>query len=176
MPGTARRTRAQRARRVEDAVNEEPPRELDFARGDERGGRAGDERRPEDIADEFPAARVRQAGLSGGEIAGSLGPDSRVTADDMAPETLLDEERSRTPDAHARRDAADTLLSDADEATIGEGTGADEAEFADEDPIDPDELAERRQDAGETGYDDETADSAAPPDAPRTRGDTDGSG
>ena len=47
-------------------VNEEPSGSLDFKHGDERDGRVGDRRSPEQRRAEFPPARVRQAGMSGG--------------------------------------------------------------------------------------------------------------
>lgn len=108
-------------------VNEEPPGELDFTKGDERGGRAGDLRSDADVRNEFPPAREREAGMTAGETA-----DGEVTADDLAPETLLDEDRSRSPHARAKRSSADTLLRDAGEAEIGAGRGKDEAELAQE--------------------------------------------
>lgn len=113
----------------EPALNEEPPAELDFEKGDERDGRAGD-RKPEGVLrEEYPAERVREAGQSGGEALDDS-VDNKVTADDLAPETLLDENRSRTPAARRERDSQDTVLSDVGEAQIGAGTGKDEAELA----------------------------------------------
>jgi hypothetical protein len=106
-------------------VNEEPPGELDFNKGDERSGRAGDPRSQRDYHGEFPEERVRKAGMTGGE-----NPGGEVTADDLAPETLLDEDRSRTPEAQEGRAAIDSVLRDAAEAEIGEGHGKDEAELA----------------------------------------------
>ena len=106
-------------------VNEEPPRELDFNKGDERSGRVGDLRSERDYRSEFPDERVRKAGMTGGE-----NPGGEVTADDLAPETLLDEDRSHTPDAEEGRAAIDSVLRDAAESEIGEGYGKDEAELA----------------------------------------------
>ncbi len=120
MVRTLRRRRTRTAR-----LNEEPPRELDFNAGDESTGRAGDPRSEADVQAEFPAERVRQAGMTGGETAAG-----EVTADDMAPETLLDEDLSRTPGASAGRDPIDTILHEADETDIDEGQGLDEAGLA----------------------------------------------
>lgn len=106
-------------------VNEEPSGELDFNKGDERSGRVGDLRSERDYRGEFPEERVRRAGMTGGE-----NPDGEVTADDLAPETLLDEDRSHTPDAEEDRVAIDSVLREASEAEIGEGYGKDEAELA----------------------------------------------
>src|SRR5581483_8100173 len=149
-------------------VNEEPPGELDFTKGDERRGRAGDLRSDADVRSEFPPARERQAGMTAGETA-----DGEVTADDMAPETLLDEDRSRSPGARARRAGADTLLREADESEIGAGLGKDEAELAQEegapgeaprgdDPGGPATGFRKRRDAARQGRD---ADDYAPREA-----------
>ena len=108
------------------SLNEEPRDALDFdEHRDERSGRAGDLRNPEDVRREFPPHREREAGRSGGEV-----PRDGATADDFAPETLLDENRSHDPATSADRIAADTDLRDAAEEEIGEGLGADEAELA----------------------------------------------
>ena len=85
--------------------------------------RQGDrESGPSDI----PAARVREAGMTGGETG-----RGDVTADDAAPETLIDEDGAdapvlRQPDARA----ADTALHRVPPELIGGGTGKDEAELA----------------------------------------------
>ena len=125
----ARTAQERRTQGVE--INEQPPRELDFERGDERSGRVGDLRDPGERREEFPKVRERLAGRSGGE-----NPSGEVTADDLAPETLLDEDLSRTPEAGARREPLDEALREVDEDRIGEGHGKDEAELAREDPLD----------------------------------------
>lgn len=125
-------------------IDEELPQELSFDDDDSSDGRAGDLRPEQDILDEFPPERVRQAGMTGGEVP-EAGPDSGVTADDLAPETLLDDNRSHSPAAHRRRDAADTLLSSADERDIGAGGGLDEAELAREQPLDPAEWRKQKR-------------------------------
>ncbi|WP_157622691.1 hypothetical protein [Solimonas soli] len=61
--------------------------------------------------------------------------DHEVTADDMTPETLLDEQRSHTPDASRGRVPQDGRLSSVPGAAIGAGGGADEAERADKEPV-----------------------------------------
>ncbi len=118
----------QRGRR-EPMLNEEPPKELDFGKDDGRSGRAGDPRTPRDVAEEFPKAREQQAGMTGGELG-----DGGITADDLAPETLLDEDRSHSPAAKNRRAAADTVLREVDGSEIGGGGGRDEAELTEDDP------------------------------------------
>lgn len=134
---------SRKPRSHEPALNEEPPTDLDFEKGDARDGRAGDGKSERAMREEYPAERVREAGRSGGEVLDDS-VDNKVAADDLAPETLLDENRSRTPAAHRERDSQDTLLRDAGESEIGAGTGKDEAELARE---------ERRQD--DESYEDE---------------------
>lgn len=104
--------------------------ELDFERGDEREGRIGDPRPAREVREEFPGRREREAGSTGGET-----PDQHVTADDMAPETLLDPEPSHTPRSMRGRAANDASLSTVGEDGIGAGGGLDEAEEADVDPV-----------------------------------------
>ena len=104
--------------------------ELDFERGDEREGRIGDPRPAREVREEFPGRREREAGSTGGET-----PDQHVTADDMAPETLLDSEPSHTPRSMRGRAANDASLSTVGEDGIGAGGGLDEAEEADVDPV-----------------------------------------
>jgi hypothetical protein len=120
-------------------VNEEPSSELDLGT-DEGAGRVGDWRSRKKLHDEFPPARVREAGQTGGEVPGGPHDERDVTADDLSPETLLDEERSHTPSALARRDAQDSRLHSVSEADIGEGGGLDEAELADRKPVGRDEA------------------------------------
>jgi hypothetical protein len=119
----SRHARKSRLRQVE--VNEEPGRELDFDKGDTRSGRAGDLLSDTQVREQYPKAREREAGMSVGE-----NPEGELTANDLSPETLLDEDRSHTPSARRRRAGVDTVLSDVDESQIGEGHGKDEAELA----------------------------------------------
>lgn len=116
-------------------VNEEPARELDFTRGDGRYGRVGDQRPAADLRKEYPPQRVRESGRSGGEL-----PEPGITADDLSPETLLDEERSRSPDSPRGRAPLDTALRTIDDTVVGDGgagfgSGADEAEQARREPV-----------------------------------------
>lgn len=87
----------------------------------------------------FPAARVAELGRSGGET-----PDGHVTADDLSPETLLDDDPSRSPAIRARRVPLDRQLR-RDDATAGMGSGPDEAELAERDPVGRDEARKLRQ-------------------------------
>src|SRR5688572_8717750 len=64
---------------------DEPTRPLAFEAGDDRSGRGGDRRSFEEQQAQYPPRRVREAGLTGGEMP----QRGRVTADDAAPETLL---------------------------------------------------------------------------------------
>lgn len=122
---------ARRRQPAAPPVNEEPAGELDFSdQPKQRFGRAGDLRPAEEVARELPPSRERQAGRSGGEIAGG-----DLTADDVSPETLLDESPSHNPDSLAERDPADKVLRRAEEDEIGEGRGLDEAELAYKDPV-----------------------------------------
>lgn len=124
-------------------INEEPPRALSFDDDDDRPPRrAGDLRPAQEVLDEFPPSRVRQAGLTGASM-----PDGEVTADDLSPETLLDEHRSHSPAAHLDRDPLDTVLRDVDGTQIGAGRGLDEAEEAWAHPIAPSEHARRQREA-----------------------------
>ena len=77
----------------------------------------------------FPAARVAELGRSGGET-----PDGHVTADDLSPETLLDDDPSRSPAVRARRAPQDTQLTRST-STAGMGSGLDEAEWAERSPV-----------------------------------------
>jgi hypothetical protein len=121
---------ARHHRRREPQLNEEPNGELHLERRDDRSGRVGDLRRPEDVAEQFPKERERLAGRTGGETT-----EGDLTADDASAETLLDEDRSHSPQAQEERQPLDTELREVDEADIGEGGGLDEAELARRDPV-----------------------------------------
>lgn len=140
------RTRRDSAQRVR--VNEDPPRRLALDEGLERGGRIGDPRSRAHRDREFPPARGREAGRSGGEIV-----DGDITADDAAPETLLDDERSATPSDRGRREPLDTVLRGRDPATIGGGRGKDEAELAGDAPVGAAESRRLRRKAQEHARD-----------------------
>jgi hypothetical protein len=88
-----------------------------------RGGRA----------QRFSSRRVREAGSTAGETA----HPERNTADDLAPDTLLDEEGGQQPAEQHGPQSADTLLRVADDRGLGLGDGRDEAEQARVDPISP---------------------------------------
>ena len=78
----------------------------------------------------FSAARVREAGMTGGETG-----RGEVTADDLAPETLIDEDGGDGPHLYRGGRAADTTLREVDLSDIGAGIGADEAELAEAQPV-----------------------------------------
>jgi hypothetical protein len=115
--------------------HDEEPRALCFDDDDRPAGRIGDPRPEDEVMEEFPPSRERQAGLAGV-------PGGDVTADDLSPETLLDDDRSHSPSARDSRDALDTILRCVPETEIGAGNGPDEAEVGW-----PDSVAEhvRRQ-------------------------------
>lgn len=103
-----------------DSETDDDIHELNF---DDEGipPRSGDPRVARGERDpEISARRVRQAGRTGGEVMGG-----GSTADDLTPETLLDEyeDIGRPTDKKLR-------VVDADE--IGGGVGKDEAELANE--------------------------------------------
>lgn len=108
------------------------PAPLDFGRGDERG---------------YPGARVREAGMTAGETA----HPERNTADDAAPDTLLDDEGGTNPADQRGPRAADTALSVVDASAIGAGGGRDEAEDAQVHPISPEEHRRIRQRVARSG-------------------------
>ena len=113
------------SRRRGTELNEQPDGELRLDRGDERSGRIGDPRSPEDVQAEFPPERERLAGMTGGETL-----EGDVTADDMSPQTLLDEQPSHSPQSPQGRTPADSELRSVGEPEIGEGQGFGEAELA----------------------------------------------
>lgn len=109
-------------------------RELDFEKGPE--GRIGDERSPEDVEREFPAQRRREMGLTGGETLGDSAVEDGVSMDDLAPETLIDEDGTESPLDPADSTAADQQLHICRESEIGGGIGLDEAEEGRVRPLD----------------------------------------
>ena len=80
-------------------------------------------RQEADVHDEFPAESERQAGMTAGETT----DPAEATADDLAPETLLDEERSYSPAAQQKRVPRDTELRDAGVPEPIESGSLDEA-------------------------------------------------
>jgi hypothetical protein len=104
-----------------DSETDDSIHELNFDDEDTPPPRSGDPRVARgEIDPEISAQRVRQAGRTGGEVAGG-----GSTADDLTPETLLDEyeDTDRPTDKKLR-------VVDADK--IGGGIGKDEAELANE--------------------------------------------
>ncbi|MDI3186375.1 serine kinase/phosphatase [Pseudomonas paracarnis] len=104
-------------------------RELDFDEQDQTA-EIGDElpRRERDHL--MPDERVREAGLTGAST-----DDHDSTDDDMSPETLIREDGARDAQEEGEDNAADYDLSVVGENDIGGGSGLDEAELADLDPL-----------------------------------------
>lgn len=103
------------------------PQELSFDDDDyARDGRAGDLRSAAEIDREYPLRRERDAGLTAGEL-----PGRNLTADDLAPETLLDEDGARDEFGDdSEQLPADQSLRTVGSEEIGGGTGLDEEELA----------------------------------------------
>ncbi len=116
-------------KRRRDNRGEAAPRPLEFERDGE--GRASQQA--------FPPARVAELGRSGGET-----PDGHVTADDLSPETLLDDDASRSPAVRARRAPQDAQLTRST-STAGMGGGLDEAEWAERSPVGRDQAKKLQQ-------------------------------
>ena len=92
--------------------------------------RIGDTRSRRKDEEEFPPERVEEAGRTGGEI-----PQEGLTADDLSPETLLDDLPSHTPAAEEQRVPLDTVLREVGPEEAAVGYGEDEAEQALRDPV-----------------------------------------
>lgn len=137
---------------IEDRMGSLEP--LDFSsRHDERRGHAGDRRPVEELREEFPPERVREAGMTGGEI-----PGGRPTMDDADPEILIPEDGARSPRERGHGLPADQDLSIVSVERIGAGGGLDEAEEARLLPLDgepwdgrTDESASAEEDEDEEG-------------------------
>jgi hypothetical protein len=112
--------------------------ELDFSdRQDDREGRIGDERPAAEVAQEFPARRVAESGMTGGEALSDSLHEDNVTYDDLSPDTLLDESGARDPYEPGDGDGPeDQSLRRVDADEIGGGFGLDEAELARSAPLD----------------------------------------
>lgn len=143
------RSRPSRRRVGSMAARERPPSELDFEAGNERTGRGGDARTVGEQREAYPPRRVREAGLTGGETP----QRDRITADDAAPDTLLDDEGGQNPADQRGPRSADTALSVVDESAIGAGGGRDEAEDAEVDPISREEHRRLRKRVARSGGD-----------------------
>lgn len=136
-PGSQRNSAPQRGNPITDAPEEferpaplqprsEEPQELSFDDDDTRDGRVGDRERDDVVAQEYPYRREASAGLTGAAT-----PDRDITADDLSPETLLDEDGARGELADDPEElAADQSLRTVDADEIGGGSGLDEEELA----------------------------------------------
>ncbi|WAB95655.1 phosphotransferase system, HPr-related protein [Pseudomonas putida] len=109
--------------------------ELDFS--DRPEGRIGDERPAAEVAKDFPARRVAESGMTGGETLTDSVHEDNVTDDDLSPGTLLDETGARDPyEPGDDEGPADQNLREVDAQEIGGGIGLDEAELARSAPLD----------------------------------------
>lgn len=109
-------------------------RELDFEKAPE--GRIGDERPEDEVDRELPPQRRREMGLSGGETLGEGDVEDGVSMDDLAPETLIDEDGTESPLDPADAHPVDQELHIVGGSDIGGGSGLDEAEEARVHPLD----------------------------------------
>jgi hypothetical protein len=105
--------------------------ELDFDEGDEPTGRIGDLIPEDELEQELPDRRVREAGMTGASTA-----DHHPTDDELDPEVLIREDGARSAKEEGRGTPMDTQLSDVDEDDIGGGNGLDEEELAHRKPLD----------------------------------------
>ncbi|WP_426109238.1 serine kinase/phosphatase [Pseudomonas sp. TWR1-1-4] len=105
-------------------------RELDFDE-EEPTAEIGDEIPRREREHRMPDERVREAGFTGAST-----DDHEPTDDDLSPETLIREDGARDAREEGEDNPANYDLSIVDEVEIGGGTGLDEAELADIDPID----------------------------------------
>ncbi|MFC6336491.1 serine kinase/phosphatase [Pseudomonas sp. CCM 7891] len=104
-------------------------RELDFGEK-EPTTKIGDET-PSKERKHLPRERVQEAGMTGAST-----DDHESTDDDMSPETLIHEDGARDAQEEGDDEPADWDLSIVDEDEIGAGNGLDEAEMAEQDPVD----------------------------------------
>ena len=104
--------------------------ELDFDE-EETSGKIGDELPETERERLMPRERVLEAGMTGASTDDHESPD-----DDMSPETLIHEGGARDAHEAGDGDQADWDLSIVDEDDIGGGNGLDEAEMANQDPMD----------------------------------------
>ena len=130
---------------VEKRDSAEDIKELSFE--DRPPPRIGDTRSRRKDQEEFPPERVEEAGQTGGEI-----PQEGLTADDLSPETLLDDLPSHSPAAEEQRVPLDTVLRDVGPEEAAVGYGEDEAELALHDPVsDPSSNHERQRSGHKPG-------------------------
>ena len=104
--------------------------ELNFDE-EEPGTRIADLIPEHERAQKMPDARVRKAGMTG-----ASNNDNDATDDDLSPETLIREDGARDAHEAGEDGQADWDLSIVDEDDIGGGDGLDEAELAQQDPLD----------------------------------------
>lgn len=104
---------------------------------------------PDGPVQRFSSRRVREAGLTAGE---TTHPETN-TADDLAPDTLLDEEGGQAPAEQLGPQAADSALTITGDTGLGLGGGRDEAEDARVDPISPAEHRRLKQRIARSGGD-----------------------
>lgn len=83
-----------------------------------------------EVENEFPPRRRRQMGMTGGETLDDSAVEDHVSLDDMAPETLIDEQGTEAPFAPSDDTPVDKELHIVHEQDIGGGSGLDEAEKA----------------------------------------------
>jgi hypothetical protein len=105
--------------------------ELNFNDNNEPSGRIGDTIPADELDTYISDERVREAGMTGAST-----DDHNPTDDDMSPETLINEDGSRSPREASEGGPADFDLSIVDEEDIGGGDGLDEEEMAILDPLD----------------------------------------
>jgi hypothetical protein len=110
---------------IEDRMGSVHPLDFDRdeARDDDRA--IGDALPDGEQEQRFSPERVREAGLTAASV-----EDHQPTADDLSPETLIDESGARSAREYGENIAADTDLSEVDAEDIGAGHGLDEAELA----------------------------------------------
>jgi hypothetical protein len=100
-------------------------------------------------ATRFSSQRVREAGRTAGETE----HPERNTADDLAPDTLLDDEGGQQPAEQRGPQPADAALTVTGDIGLGLGGGRDEAEDAQVDPISPAEHRRLQQRVARSGGD-----------------------
>lgn len=115
---------------IEDRMGSMEQLSFDKERDDDR--RIGDEVPEEEYEQRFPPERVREAGLTAGSVA-----DHQPTADDLSPETLIDESGARSPrEPGTDEGPIDKEMHLVGENSIGGGNGMDEAELGRARPLD----------------------------------------
>lgn len=98
---------------------------------EEPSARIGDLMPEDELEQEIPDRRVREAGMTGASTA-----DHHPTDDELDPEVLIREDGARSAKEEGRGTPMDTQLSDVDEDDIGGGNGLDEEELAHRKPLD----------------------------------------